>query len=240
MLDVAHRRGLAVELNTRFLYRDHPEDRKKKYLEANARLVRKAKARGVGIAVGSDAHSPKDQGNAFGLMLKLLDDARINEVVFPRRGTIGAGRTSGNARASRSAGAGAIGSQARPEAASPVTAGPSSDFLSKPKRPRRAAADARRERPVPKSARATRRARRNARSCPRRQARARRVAAPSRPHLRPRRRLRESLNRPPCRRRKRRARSRRQSRPRASRGRHRRGKPARRRNPAVNRWPVKK
>ncbi len=88
MLDVAHRRGMAVEINTRFLYRDHPEDRKKKYLEANARLVRKAKARGVGIAVGSDAHSPKDQGNAFGLILKLLDEARVNEVVFPVAGRL--------------------------------------------------------------------------------------------------------------------------------------------------------
>jgi HisJ family histidinol phosphate phosphatase len=88
MLDVAHRRGLAVEINTRFLYRDHPEERKKKYLEANARLARKAKARGVGIAVGSDAHSPKDQGNAFDVILKLLDDARINEVVFPVAGRL--------------------------------------------------------------------------------------------------------------------------------------------------------
>ncbi|HEY6449732.1 MAG TPA: hypothetical protein VIX60_03535, partial [Candidatus Cybelea sp.] len=88
MLDVAHRRGMAVEVNTRFLYRDYPEDRKKKYLEANARLVRKAKARGVGIAVGSDAHSPKDQGNAFGLILKLLDEARVNEVVFPVAGRL--------------------------------------------------------------------------------------------------------------------------------------------------------
>jgi len=88
MLDVAHRRGLAVEVNTRFLYRDHPEDRKKKYLEANARLVRKAKARGVGIAIGSDAHSPKDQGHAFDLVLKMLDDARINEVVFPVGGRL--------------------------------------------------------------------------------------------------------------------------------------------------------
>ncbi len=88
MLDVAHRRGLAVEINTRFLYRDHPEDRKKKYLEANARLVRKAKARGVGIAIGSDAHSPKDQGNAFDVILKLLDDARINELVFPVAGRL--------------------------------------------------------------------------------------------------------------------------------------------------------
>ncbi|HZV76389.1 MAG TPA: hypothetical protein VFF63_01370 [Candidatus Babeliales bacterium] len=88
MLDVAHRRGLAVEVNTRFLYRDHPEDRKKKYLEANARLIRKARARGVGIAVGSDAHSPKDQGNGFDLVLKLLDEARINEVVFPVGGRL--------------------------------------------------------------------------------------------------------------------------------------------------------
>jgi HisJ family histidinol phosphate phosphatase len=88
MLDVAHRRGLAVELNSRFLYRDHPDDRKKKYLDANARLVRKAKARGVGIAIGSDAHSPKDQGNGFDLILKLLDDAKINEVVFPVAGRL--------------------------------------------------------------------------------------------------------------------------------------------------------
>jgi HisJ family histidinol phosphate phosphatase len=88
MLDVAHRRGLAVEINTRFLYRDHPEERKKKYLEANARLARKARARGVGIAIGSDAHSPKDQGNAFDVILKLLDDARINELVFPVSGRL--------------------------------------------------------------------------------------------------------------------------------------------------------
>jgi HisJ family histidinol phosphate phosphatase len=88
MLDVAHTRGLAVEINTRFLYRDHPEDQKKKYLEANARLIRKAKARGVGIAVGSDAHSPKDQGNGFALVLKLLDDARVNELVFPVGGRL--------------------------------------------------------------------------------------------------------------------------------------------------------
>ena len=88
MLDVAHRRGLAVEINTRFLYRDHPEDRKKKYLEANARLIRKAKARGVGLALGSDAHSPKDQGNGFDLVIKLLDDARVNELVFPVGGRL--------------------------------------------------------------------------------------------------------------------------------------------------------
>ncbi len=88
VLDVAHRRGLAIEINTRFLYRDHPDDRKKKYLEANARLARKARVRGVGVAIGSDAHSPKDQGNGFDVILKLLDDAKINEVVFPVAGRL--------------------------------------------------------------------------------------------------------------------------------------------------------
>jgi HisJ family histidinol phosphate phosphatase len=88
LLDLCHERGIAVEVNTRFLYRDHPEDRKKKFLEANARLIRKAKTRGVGIAIGSDAHSPKDQGNAFDVILSLLDDARVNEVVFPVAGRL--------------------------------------------------------------------------------------------------------------------------------------------------------
>jgi HisJ family histidinol phosphate phosphatase len=88
LLDLCHARGLAVEINTRFLYRDHPEERKQKYLEANSRLARKAKARGVGIAVGSDAHSPKDQGNGFDVILRLLDDAHINELVFPVGGRL--------------------------------------------------------------------------------------------------------------------------------------------------------
>ncbi|HEY2476275.1 MAG TPA: hypothetical protein VGI19_15920, partial [Candidatus Cybelea sp.] len=88
LLDICHQRGLAVELNTRFLYRDHSEDRKKKYLEANARLVRKARARGVGIAVGSDAHSPKDQGNCFDVVLEMLDEAHVNELVFPVGGRL--------------------------------------------------------------------------------------------------------------------------------------------------------
>ena len=88
MLDVAHRRSLAVEVNTRLLYRGQPDDRRKKYLDANARLIRKAKARGVGIAIGSDAHSPKDQGGGFDQALKLLDDAKINEIVFPVGGRL--------------------------------------------------------------------------------------------------------------------------------------------------------
>jgi HisJ family histidinol phosphate phosphatase len=88
LLDISHGRGLAVEINTRFLYRSDSEELKKKYIDANARLIRKAKARGVGIAVGSDAHSPKDQGNAFDVVLGLLDDAKINEIVFPVGGRL--------------------------------------------------------------------------------------------------------------------------------------------------------
>jgi HisJ family histidinol phosphate phosphatase len=88
LLDISHSRGLAVEINTRFLYRSDSDELKKKYLDANARLIRKARSRGVGIAVGSDAHSPKDQGNAFDVVLGLLDDAKINEIVFPVGGRL--------------------------------------------------------------------------------------------------------------------------------------------------------
>jgi hypothetical protein len=88
LLEICHARGMAVEINTRFLYRDNADDQKKKFLEANARLIQKAFKRGVGIAIGSDAHSPKDQGNGFDRVLRLLDDAGVNEIVFPVGGRL--------------------------------------------------------------------------------------------------------------------------------------------------------
>ncbi len=88
MLDVAERQGIAVEFNTRFLYRDHPEDEKQRYIDANRRLLRKAKERGIGIAIGSDAHSPRDQGNGFEAVLGVLDELEINELVFPIGGRL--------------------------------------------------------------------------------------------------------------------------------------------------------
>ena len=88
MLEAAHARGMAVEINTRFLYRDNPEDLRQKYIDAISRLMRKALAKGVGIALGSAAHSPKDQGNGFEIVLPLLDEFKINEVVFPVAGRL--------------------------------------------------------------------------------------------------------------------------------------------------------
>jgi len=88
LLEVCRARGIAVEINTRFLYRDNPEDRKQKYRDALLRLMRKARSKGVGIAVGSDAHSPKDQAASFDIVLKLLDEAKINELVFPVNGRL--------------------------------------------------------------------------------------------------------------------------------------------------------
>jgi len=81
-------RGMAIEINARFFYRyfADEESQKRRYRNANLRLLKKAKARGVGITVGSDAHSPKDQGNAFGTILEMLDKAGINEIVFPVEG----------------------------------------------------------------------------------------------------------------------------------------------------------
>ncbi len=88
VLDACRRRGMAIEFNTRFLYRDHPEDQKKRYLDAYKRLLKKAKSKGVPIAVGSDAHSPKDQGGAFDVALQLLDTCDVNELVFPVNGRL--------------------------------------------------------------------------------------------------------------------------------------------------------
>jgi HisJ family histidinol phosphate phosphatase len=88
MLEIAERQGMAVEFNTRFLYRDHTEEEKQRYFDANRRLLRKAKERGVGIAIGSDAHSPRDQGNGFEAVLGVLDELEINELVFPIGGRL--------------------------------------------------------------------------------------------------------------------------------------------------------
>lgn len=81
-------RGFAIEVNTRFLYRDNPHNQKQKYRESILRLLKKAKSKGVGIAIGSDAHSPNDQGRAFDIALRLLDEAKIEELVFPVAGRL--------------------------------------------------------------------------------------------------------------------------------------------------------
>ena len=88
VLAAAGARQMAVEFNTRFLYRDHDDEAKRRYLDANRRFLRKAKERGVGIAIGSDAHSPKDQGGAFDVVLDLLDELEINEIIFPLGGSL--------------------------------------------------------------------------------------------------------------------------------------------------------
>jgi HisJ family histidinol phosphate phosphatase len=81
--------NVAIELNTRFLYRYFENDAdRERYIAANLRLLRKAKEAGVGIAVGSDAHSPKDQGGAFETVLAMLDKVGINELVLPIGGRL--------------------------------------------------------------------------------------------------------------------------------------------------------
>ncbi len=88
LVDACEARGMAIEFNTRFLYREHSDEEKAKYLAAHRRLLAKCKAKNVGIAVGSDAHSPKDQGGAFTTVLALLDECEINELVFPLAGRL--------------------------------------------------------------------------------------------------------------------------------------------------------
>ena len=90
LLAACAERGMAVEINSRYLYKYFAGDEAqlKKFRTVHLRLMRKAKVRGVTIAVGSDAHSPKDQGAAFDQILALLDEADINEIAFPINGRI--------------------------------------------------------------------------------------------------------------------------------------------------------
>jgi hypothetical protein len=85
LIDACAERGMAVEINSRYLYKYFSGDdaQTEKYRTVHLRLMRKAKAKGVMIAVGSDAHSPRDQGGGFEAVLALLDEAEINEIAFP-------------------------------------------------------------------------------------------------------------------------------------------------------------
>ncbi|MBD5655641.1 MAG: hypothetical protein IAI50_10760, partial [Candidatus Eremiobacteraeota bacterium] len=90
LLDACAERGLAVEINSRYFYKYYaPDDAQiERYRVAYLRLLGKAKAKGVMVAVGSDAHSPRDQGGAFDTVLALLDEAGINEIAFPINGRL--------------------------------------------------------------------------------------------------------------------------------------------------------
>ncbi len=88
LLDACLARGMAIEINSRFLYRETDEQQRAKLIDAYKRLMRKAKAKGVGIAIGSDAHSPRDQGGGFETILQMLDDCDVNELLFPVGGRL--------------------------------------------------------------------------------------------------------------------------------------------------------
>jgi len=90
MLAACSERGMAVEINSRYLYKHYLDDPEQlaKFRSVHMRMMGKAKALGVTIAVGSDAHSPKDQGAGFEEVLAMLDEAEINEIAFPINGRI--------------------------------------------------------------------------------------------------------------------------------------------------------
>lgn len=77
LIDACARRSLAIEFNTRALYRGAPENREA-YLTHYRRLLRKSARAGVPIALGSDAHCPADQTNGFDLAMDVI--ARVGGV----------------------------------------------------------------------------------------------------------------------------------------------------------------
>jgi HisJ family histidinol phosphate phosphatase len=71
VIDACARRSLAIEFNTRALYRGRAEERTA-YLGHYRRLLRKAAHAGVAVALGSDAHSAADQTNSFDLAINVI------------------------------------------------------------------------------------------------------------------------------------------------------------------------
>jgi len=90
LVDACAERGMAIEINSRYFYKHYAGDEAglAKYRAVNLRLMRKAKAKGVLVAVGSDAHSPKDQAGGFDFVLGMLDEVDINEIAFPLNGRL--------------------------------------------------------------------------------------------------------------------------------------------------------
>jgi HisJ family histidinol phosphate phosphatase len=127
LIATCRERNLAIEINTRFLYRyfENEADRER-YVAANVRLLRKAKEAGVGVAVGSDAHSPKDQGGAFDTVLAMLDTVGINDLVLPIAGRL--------ARVALRAPK----PPPKPEPVAPAAGQPDAGAAQKPRRPSRA------------------------------------------------------------------------------------------------------
>ena len=100
----AHARGMAIEINTRFLYRDHPDERKNELSSKPTRAWRKRpKPRGVGIAIGSDAHSPQGSGRRVRRRLGAAGRREHQRNRLPGRRPSGARRVARDARTPRGA-----------------------------------------------------------------------------------------------------------------------------------------
>jgi histidinol phosphatase-like PHP family hydrolase len=87
-IELCSERDIAIELNSRIFYKSEDAAQIGRFRDAHLRLLKKAKAAGVMVAAGSDAHSPRDQGGGFETILELLDAAEINELAFPIAGRL--------------------------------------------------------------------------------------------------------------------------------------------------------
>jgi glutamine amidotransferase len=83
LVEVCSARGIAIELNTRPIYRAASSQQKTAYVAANRRLLAKAKVNGVAVAVGSDAHTSDDQARAFEIACELLVTCGIDQTFLP-------------------------------------------------------------------------------------------------------------------------------------------------------------
>jgi HisJ family histidinol phosphate phosphatase len=76
LLDICAEKQIAVEFNTRLLYREASRALRSDYVAAHRRLLQKAEKKGVRVVLGSDAHRPADQGVAFDVAVELMLEHR--------------------------------------------------------------------------------------------------------------------------------------------------------------------
>ena len=90
LIEICAARDIAIEFNTRLLYRSTSASFIEAYLRVHRRLLEKAKRAGVRIALGSDAHQPNDQGRGLDVALELVTGCGARDLLVeaPRRAEV--------------------------------------------------------------------------------------------------------------------------------------------------------
>ena len=90
LVDACAERGMAIEINSRYLYKYYAgdDDQTERFRAAHLRLTGESEGQGRHDRRRLRRAQPQDQGAAFDAVLALLDEADINEIAFPINGRL--------------------------------------------------------------------------------------------------------------------------------------------------------